>query len=171
MIQRPMNRRSPRTMSRAVSPAQPELAMNRQVPEDTGQEGEVLQEPVQPMQPVYRSYQAGADHLLQPGEAVQWSLPGQGWQQTVAGQTEQEMVLLNMTFTVETDGQFALSLINGEETVYGGRYQLQAYQPATVMFNSRVALAANGTLALRNDSAQPVIIQQATLNILDIEQI
>lgn len=166
MIARQMNRRPMRPAGRMQAQT-PNEAMLRQTPEaETAPvEAEAAEKP---RESLYRVCQAVPDQLVQPTEGVLWTVADRGNEQALAAEQGNQLVLLNMTFTTEADGQGVLSLYAGEQVIFSASYKLWAYQPVTVVFNGRAETTAGEDFILRNDSPDALIIQQASFNILNM---
>ncbi len=170
MMQRPTNRRGKRP---AVRPAQPAEMLRQQAVEEMPPVNQAYAAEVEDAAgeslPPYRACASANDQPLAPGEVLSWGQPGWPWQTALPLGGAQNLLLLNMTFVAETDGLAQWTLRCGDHVAAVLSCQVQAYQPVTLMYNTRLPAEEGAALTLGNDSELTVVVQQGSLNLLALE--
>ena len=173
MMQRPNPRRGKRPGSRMSQPF--ELTRQQSAEQGLAETAEAVlptEEAPTPAQslPAYRACAAAAQQSLAPGEALGWGQPGWPVQTAVPLGGTQNLLLLNLTFTADTDGLAAWSLRLGDHLAAVLSAQVQAGQSVTTMLNIHLPAEQDAAVTLWNDSEMPLVVQQGSLDLLTLEE-
>lgn len=170
MMQRPTNRRGKRPTAARPMPAE----LLRQQPKEEALAAVMEPEAARAENdaeglPPYRACASANDQPLAPGEVLNWSQPGWPWQTALPLGGAQNLLLLNLTFVAEADGLAQWTLRLGDHVAAVLSCQVQAYQPVTLMLNTRLPAKQGALVTLGNDSELTLVVQQGSLNLLALE--